>query len=1115
VQAPRSMQLTSLLAAPKVCSQLDECHNDAGVIERFKRTVTQWSATVWRVYQSWAPDAQTVVAYIYFSGITRDEACAKADKWVQSMRNVDPEPSKKKARGQAKDYGGTPQRARSSRASKAAPVSYSKPKKAAGKAGPGRPSKSANSVDASDFSCRTVAGLAKELQGVKDGHVLAKEMSNVIWAMNVQLTHLSAELSLEKKEKLLLQGKLDGIRQAIVHCHGNLDELTTNEAKKLAGSGYSETELHRTIRRHVHHVLDAVKEKAGGDALKAAQLSQAVARRLSGIPMVQTDTLSFCKDLVFTALQDYFELLKSSHAGRYPNAARVAYQSVLSAIAGQLPPGSMHRVAAALGVPEEQLGAARVRWDEYCDCDHVRAEPFDYKGKAPHPYNSEWAEFVFETLVSDEVTRASEKASDKLHNPHTKSDPELRTVRYLEMSLKELLKLILEKGVEHFSQECPLDAKEFTISSWKLREVMRERAWEVKRGGRDVCLCRYHLGWELYTAGLYYARKRIRDSKLVDAATQKESKNIRSARELTRHLLCERPDGEDWRSRACIDRSCSTCGDMQKRLAISAAEMEVLKDQTVKYERWQKGAEDDDDEDKWDFRAVEKPFPEFIKEMHEYFDNVFIKHHEQSVWQDHDWSQQCRNFPRGSYCSVVDFAEKYSHQAKSEHQSAYFHEVRSTIYPIVVSMDVRDLKDEFFDIEGSGGAGHKITLLEEFEELGQRPVITISYIVISADPTQTHQVVQHIDDNIFTPWIKSIFIEPPHTHYRRSDGCAAQFKDKDMFYWISTHKIRTGICLSWSYFCTAHGKCWCDPEGGTVKNAARAHELKYHAGKDGHYRLPTTADLMTFCNSYLTWPVKHLFHADKKGRGIFKRLFHQVPTHGPGAVDYKKRLQCHGLEGTRAMHQIRDTGVECKVMVRNRSCHGCDSCWNGDWDHCSAIERVGKTDHVNLNPPTQIVQRVLRSHAALKEDGRALCIQAGANLVGKFIAVELAWADPGTDVEPYCIVRADTIVKQHPITEAPIKCTKEDDRTWMGTLRRRDAYFMATKLEPIHHGANIFVLTKKQFWVFPDDVRVVDLELTQHMGTTRSKIDKLAMSVASKHKILERLCTDEFEQRLN
>lgn len=262
--------------------------------------------------------------------------------------------------------------------------------------------------------------------------------------------------------------------------------------------------------------------------------------------------------------------------------------------------------------------------------------------------------------------------------------------------------------------------------------------------------------------------------------------------------------------------------------------------------------------------------------------------------------------------------------------------------------------------------------------------------------------------------------------------------------------------------------------------------------------------------------MKHLFHADKKGRGIYRRFFHHLPSHGAGAVDYRKRLSCFAMEGSRAMHQIRDTGVECKVLVRDRSCHGCDKCWVGDWDHCDHIELVGPTDHVTLNPPSQIVQRILRSHAALKAHGQKLCTDAGKTLIGKFVAVELAWADARTDAEPYCIVRVDSVVKKH--KEGTTKCTGQDDKTWMGALRRNDLFFMATKLEPISHGSSIYAITKKEFWVFPDDVRVIDVKLTELATTNtrgKSAAQKLSLAIESKREILSNLSIDQLEERIN
>lgn len=63
-------------------------------------------------------------------------------------------------------------------------------------------------------------------------------------------------------------------------------------------------------------------------------------------------------------------------------------------------------------------------------------------------------------------------------------------------------------------------------------------------------------------------------------------------------------------------------------------------------------------------------------------------------------------------------------------------------------------------------------------------------------------------------------------------------------------------------------------------------------------------------------------------------------------------------------------------------------------------------------------------------------------------------------------------------------CVGEDDESWMGNLQRGDEYFMATRLEPISHGVSIYTVTKKQFWVFPDDVRVVPLEMKAHNGVS-------------------------------
>ena len=158
----------------------------------------------------------------------------------------------------------------------------------------------------------------------------------------------------------------------------------------------------------------------------------------------------------------------------------------------------------------------------------------------------EWTKFVLEDCwLDDEFTRESEKASDKRQNPHTKKDPELKTVRFLEMSNQEMLKLVNEKGTKKFGPT-------FKISSWSLRSL---KPWWIKSAGREVCLCRYHLGWDLMVEALYNARKTIKDAAKWAGQELCNCVNKVSGSAMRRECCCPRPDGADWRARACIYNS--------------------------------------------------------------------------------------------------------------------------------------------------------------------------------------------------------------------------------------------------------------------------------------------------------------------------------------------------------------------------------------------------------------------------------------------------------------------------------------------------------------------------------------------------------------------------------
>ena len=117
--------------------------------------------------------------------------------------------------------------------------------------------------------------------------------------------------------------------------------------------------------------------------------------------------------------------------------------------------------------------------------------------------------------------------------------------------------------------------------------------------------------------------------------------------------------------------------------------------------------------------------------------------------------------------------------------------------------------------------------------------------------------------------------------------------------WVSRQSSEgCGLVVDWSFFESCHGKCYCDPEGGTLKNAARAHELRGGELKDF---IKDSAMLYEWARdkSGLGTPKRKL--AEKKGKGIYRRFFYFIPSKGTGAVD-RSRLYRGCLHCTRMAH---------------------------------------------------------------------------------------------------------------------------------------------------------------------------------------------------------------------
>ena len=148
------------------------------------------------------------------------------------------------------------------------------------------------------------------------------------------------------------------------------------------------------------------------------------------------------------------------------------------------------------------------------------------------------------------------------------------------------------------------------------------------------------------------------------------------------------------------------------------------------------------------------------------------------------------------------------------------------------------------------------------------------------------------------------------------------------FIFISLFSTLFGICVVWNWFCSCHGKCVCDPEGGSLKAAADAHESKDSPLGDRRSILRDAHELVMFGREQLSKPSSRDFFA-KEGNGVYRRFFHFVPVKGRGAVNrrlVKKAESGVHMKGTmekvklRSIRRVAGTGFPGLLWASKRPC---------------------------------------------------------------------------------------------------------------------------------------------------------------------------------------------------
>ena len=743
-------------------------------------------------------------------------------------------------------------------------------------------------------------------------------------------------------------------------------------------------------------------------------------------------------------------------------------------------------VANALGLDPRLVSKCKERFDALANDGEWELLFDDRCAVRSDELDEKWVEHALLYWTDPDLgfVRSSEKMSDAIRDPNNRKAEKHRLFT-LETRIGDMYEAMKASGKRKFGDK-------FHLGLTKFREL---RPFYVKDATRETCMCIYHLRWKQYCDALLKYRTTCRQMRVSTCSCSFDRMNDKSLRQA---FVCEKAPGEGGvrmhDNVACVTNQCPECKDC-KRVTHAACGLcdDELRDPGstegkaigITYETYSKIDYIDRHgvtKTKKDFRTAERvPISQFVAEMKAYWPK-FIAHHNDAKWLDNDWTAMKQQLPRGSVVAVMDFAENYAHEPRYEHQSKYFSQTQSTILPVVLRFRIEDMQKSATFTEA-----RKAELLTYCSENEVPPVIVETHYVISNDMQHDAAFVKKALDDFITPYIKSTAPSAKNL-YVRSDGCKAQFKCAEAFDWTSRQsKEGCGLQVTWSFFESCHGKCDCDPEGGTLKNCARNQELlsREHA-------MPTTEAFFKWAKSSSGLHTPQKSYEAKNGRGIFRRFFYFIPAKGPGSVDRAaNRKSFESAKGSSQLHEFVDIGVPGTVSTRRAACHQCDACWRGDRRACENKDYVGEPKELTIRSkavPITSLSRNLRSHLdsdAIKRAeeaqlGSCVCIETarGEKQVPWVLGKVLRTAQPA-DAN---MLAAD--LQGRIGTHIPIE---------LDTARESEMVVRVQLYEPIDTGSTTYTLSPVEVLIPARRVRVINVGLkevprvAQTLGGTRAR----------------------------
>ena len=757
---------------------------------------------------------------------------------------------------------------------------------------------------------------------------------------------------------------------------------------------------------HAQEVVELILKKAGEDVLKQIELAAAVKDRLTDVNPNKDLPVALA---IVESVKSWLKEIKNKFKGRFPNDIRSLYQGVHQAVS--LADAKFSDVARVLGTSSRLLKEGRARFWAFIE-GKVK-DLVEFRGKMrSDKFPEEWAEFIVETWCSDRCTRASERSSDEMRNPNTKKDPEWYRLHFLEKKILTIIDIINEEGKKKFHAEYEYADGQSRPDGFKAsyKYITTLRPFFVVPPKRDTAMCIYHLHQKELAAAFFNYRKQLRTDKAVTCECNRE--NIKDEFVLRKNLTCAAD--QEFDEPNCYNGKCANCKDVRSKLLglMCAHEREASKAIEITWQSWRLGDEyktkqrlvevapgktemKTEVKRRKDFVKTTAPFNDFVDEFVAAWKGFQVHHHE-AKWQRRDWEHKKLHFPKGTFCLVADFAERGKlDEWKLEPQAKYFSGKSYAIFPMVVYLHLEDCTHM--------KAEEKTKLTKLFDDLGtpdDERIIKETHLVISNDMKQDVAAVEHFLDLL----IDTLKKRNPNlsTMYAQSDGCKAQFKNSSFYLWISSQQEKTGVRVDWCYFCSCHGKCDCDPEGGAAKHAVAQQQLRDNM--DERTRISTYEDLIQFLMAEFQTPTKSIYQ--KRGKGIWRRFIHWVPS---DSISRDILYAEYSLKLSDPYRQITDVGEPGEVRCRHRSCHQCQV------DDSSAV--VGDCMHLDVkkcknNHHCGIAQQRALSAMQLEFDEaawakRALALQVQAQLIGHGEIIVVMNDDPDHGAqEPFFIGEA-------------------------------------------------------------------------------------------------------------